>query len=340
MDHRVYHVVGAELRQLSRDVNTLLVTVAFPFLLFPGALWAYSQLRSVVEGWEQELVPVVEVVGEPRRALPDGLDAGAADAAVARVAWSEDSVTVEFERGNALSELAKSRLVAAFDEPWPVEVHDVAPREEALVLVVSRVVPLVLVVLGVFASMYPAVEAVVADRERGTRETSFVTAAPRWVFLAGKLVAVATIALLSVLACTASAVVTLGHAASLLGVHLSVPPARLAAVLPMAGLTSLYGAAVSFLAASPTRNFKQAQNFASVAMTSVVLLAVLGALPRAELAGVLGWVPVANAVLVMRAWLLGEAPWAWTVVAVAQLGVLTVLAVVAGTRFSGVEASR
>ncbi len=336
--HPVVYVVGAELRQLARDVNTLVLGVAFPFLLFPGILWGVSLFKAVVEGWQERLIPVVEVVGSPGLPLPPGVTGGDGPAAAARANWTDDGVVIEYDAGDPVSALAHDRLVGAFDEPWPVQLHDVAPREDALVLVASRVLPLLLVVLSAFASMYPAVEAVIADRERGTVETSLLTAAPRWVFVAGKLVAVSLTTLLSVLATAFSGTITLLHASALLGQSLSIPSSRILAVVPMAVLTALHGAAISFLAAAPTRTFKQAQNTASFAMTVVLGLALAGALPRAELGGLLGWIPVSNSVLVMRGWLLGESPWGWTAVAVSQMVGLTVCAVALGTRWSGTGA--
>ena len=193
---------------------------------------------------------------------------------------------------------------------------------EALTSVIARVLPGILVVLGVMASLYPAVEVVVADRERGTLETTLVTAAPRWVFVTGKLVTVGLITLLAMAATLVGALVTLFHFAFLLDAPIGLPPSRLLALLPLAALTALAGAAISLVAAAPARSFKQAQNTSSTAAAVVMVLALLGMLPRAELGPELGFVPITNAVLAMRQVLLGHPIGPWGVVVVAELLVI------------------
>ncbi|MBM4364791.1 MAG: ABC transporter permease [Deltaproteobacteria bacterium] len=333
MQHPIVHVAHAELRQVARDVNTVLLTVLFPLFLFPGAVWGMTQVGSLREGWEERLRPAVAVEGAAREPLPADVVEAVGTPAAARLTWRPGEVEIAYRASDPESVIARDRLVDAFDDPWPLETHDVAPASEALSVVVARVVPLILVVLSLFASMYPAVEAVVADRERGTQETSLSTAAPRWVFLAGKLVAVAAITLFAVSAAVLSAAATLVHVAVLVGADIAVDPLRLLAIFPLAVLTALYGACVSLLAAAPTRSFKQAQNTASAAVTAVMLLALVGVLPRAELDSGLGWLPVSNAVLVMRAWLEGDAPWGWTGVAAGELLLLGAASVWLATRW-------
>ncbi len=333
MHHPLVHVALAELRQVARDVNTVLLTVLFPLFLFPGAVWGMTQVDSLREGWEERLRPPVTVTGTALQPLPVDVVEAVGVRPAARATWRDAEVEIAYRASDPESVIARDRLVNAFDRPWPLEVHDVAPPSEALAVVVARVVPLILVVLSLFASMYPAVEAVVADRERGTQETSLSTAAPPWVFLAGKLVAVAAITIFAVGASILSAAATLVHVAVLVDVDIALDPLRLLAIFPLAVLTALYGACVSLLAAAPTRSFKQAQNTASAAVTAVMLLALVGVLPRADLDSGLGWLPVSNAVLVMRAWLEGDSPWAWSGVAVAELLLLGAASVWLATRW-------
>ncbi len=316
-------VLGSELRQLLRDVNTLLFSVMFPLFLFPVVIWLYSQAGQLSEGWEEQLRPRVVVPEELAAELPDTVErVGAAELADAVVTLTGREVMVAWQGGDPVSELAQRRLVDALDDPWEVESHDLAPASEALTSVIARVLPGILVVLGVMASLYPAVEVVVADRERGTLETTLVTAAPRWVFMAGKLASVGVVTLLALLATLLGAMVTLFHLAVLTHAEIGLPPARLLAVLPLAGITSLTGAALALVAAAPARSFKQAQNTTTGVSLLVMTAAVLGMLPHAQLTAPLGFVPVCNAVLVMREVLLGQPVGGWAWVAVAQLGLI------------------
>lgn len=323
----VLAVMGAELRQLLRDVNTLVFTVCFPLLLFPTVVWGFSQADALRAGWEEQLRPRVVVPDELAASLPETVervvDAESADAVVTVVGRQ---VTILWEGGEPISELASRRLVEALDEPWEVVATDVAPATEALAAAIAAALPGVLVVLGVVASLYPAVEVVVADRERGTLETTLVTAAPRWVFMVGKLTSVGVLTLLAVLATLLGALVTIFHLAMVTGADVGLPPMRLLAVVPLAAVTSLTGASLALLAAAPMNTFKQAQNTTTGVSMVVLMAAVLGMLPHSQLVAPLAFVPITNAVLVMRFALLGEPVGGWAALALAQLLVITVVA--------------
>ncbi len=319
-------VLDAELRQLLRDINTMLFSVMTPLFLFPLMLFLFSQGQALVDGWEESLRPRVVVPDALAAELPDNVQRVSGPDADATVVLDGRTVTVRYRSGDPVSDLARRRLVDALDEPWDIESHDVAPEKEALASVLAQMLPGLLVTLAVIASMYPAMEAVVADRERGTLETTLVTAAPRWAFVAGKLVSVGLITLLAMTATLVGALVTLFHLAFLIDAPIGLPPARLVAFLPLAALTALAGASISLVAAAPARSFKQAQNTASTAAAVVMLLAVLGMLPKAELGPELGFIPITNAVLSMRQVLLGNSIGVWGAVAVVELLVIGGLA--------------
>lgn len=329
-------VLTAELRQLLRDTNTLLFSVLFPLFLFPLVVWLFSQADALADGWQEGLRPRVAASAELASELPDTLEVVApgtpADVTVVR---SGTAVTVRYQGADPVSALGQARVVEALDQPWEVQSHDIAPSDQALSAVLARILPGLLVVLAIMASMFPAVEAVVADRERGTLETSLVTAAPGWVFVAGKLASVGVITLVAMVSTLAGALVTLVHLASLTGATIGLPPARILAIVPLASVTALAGAALALFAAAPARSFKQAQNTVTAATTVLMGAACLGMLPHSELAGGLGFVPVTNAVLVMRELLLGQTPYGWAAVAVAELVAVAVLATAWTTRSLG-----
>lgn len=320
-------VLGAELRQLLRDVNTLLFSVFFPLFLFPGLIWFYSQSMEFVVGWEESLRPRVSAPAALAAELPDTLQiVGSGEPADATILQEGGVIRVAYRSADPVSALAQRRVMDALDDPWEIDAHDVAPPDEALTGVMARVIPALLVILAVMASLYPAVEAVVADRERGTLETTLVTASPRWVFVAGKLASVGVITLVAMVATGAGALVTLGHLALVSGASIGIPPLRLLIALPVGAVTALTGASLALVAAAPTRSFKQAQNTSTGAASVVMFAAMLGMLPRASLDEGFGWLPVTNAILVMRELLLGHSPGLWVVVALGQLVIITTVA--------------
>ncbi len=320
-------VLEAELRQQLRDGNTLLFSVLVPCFLFPGLLWGYSQAAALAEGWAESARPTVAVPADLAAELPDTLvrvEPGAP--ADAEVVHDGAALVVRYAGGDPLADLAADRLMDALDHPWPVESVDIAPPKEALVGAVAGAIPMLLVVLSAMASQYPALEAMVADRERNVVETVLVTAAPRSVFVLGKLASVAIITLMSMGATLVGTVVTLLHLALMSERTLGLPPARLVLLVPFAALAALAAAAFSLVAAAPVRSFKQGQNTMSLATLVPMSLAMAALAPGASLAAPWGLVPITNAVLCMRELLLDKPLGVWGWVAAGELVALVLVA--------------
>lgn len=326
-------VLVAELRQTLRDANTLIFSVLFPLFLLPGALWGAGQASAVADGWRASIVPRVAVEAGLAVELPERIERVAmGEPADAELVREGAGYRLRYRSDDPVSALAQSRLAAALDPPWEVTRVDVAPATESSAFVFARGLPLVLLVLSSMATLYPAIEAVVADRERSVEETLRVTAAPAWVFTAGKYAAVAVLAQATLLATLAGTLVTLFHFVSMSSGSLGVPPLRLVAMVPFASASSLGAAAITLLGAAPAKDFKQAQNTATVAVMVLLGLFMLSTLPGSELDGPLGWVPFTNAALCMREVLLGRAVGAWGALAIGELLVLTAVAGVLGAR--------
>lgn len=332
-------VLGKELRETLRDVNTLLFSLLFPMFFYPFLVWMGAQADAYFKGQEQ-LRPI-RVDGPPAIVAALGDDVLAThERADATISEQGPEIHVAYRSTSPRGARALELLRAEFDPDPPIETVDVAPKSEQLLGVVAAGLPGLLVAMSLMASLYPAVEAVIAERERGTLETTLVTAAPRWVFFAGKLASVFTITLASLAANIGSILLTITHVLALMRVDMELPPARVLAIAPIAALAALAGAALALLAAVPMRTFKQAQNTTSAVATFGMLLAILGMMPRMDASGPLAYLPISNAVLAMRESLLGNpAPIAATV-AVVQLGAIAVGAVALGAYLASRESYR
>jgi ABC-type Na+ efflux pump permease subunit len=332
-------VLSKELRETLRDINTLVFSVLFPLFFYPFLVWMGAQADAYFEAQEQ-LRPI-RVDGPPDLVAALGDDVIAStDRADATITQVGREIRVSYRSMSPRGARALQLVEDAFDPDVTIEMVDVAPKREQLLGVVAGGLPGLLVAMSLIASLYPAVEAVIAERERGTLETTLVTAAPRWMFFAGKLASVFTITLASLAANIGSILLTITHVLALLRVDMELPPARVLAIVPMAALAALAGAALALLAAVPTRTFKQAQNTTSAVSTFGMLLAGLGMMPRMDASGPLAYVPLSNAVLAMRESLLGNpAPIAATV-AVVQLGAMAVGAIALGAYLASRESYR
>ncbi len=322
-------VLVKELRETLRDVNALLFSVLFPLLFFPTVVWLYTQVDAYTRG--QAEAPRIEVHGD----VPLPENAERVDAGGDVVARREgDVVRVTYRSTDPASSRALAAIQGSVDALWPITYTDVAPADESLAQALGRAVPLLLVVFSMLGGLYPAVEAVVAERERGTVETTLVTAAPRWVFFAGKLGAVLSLALLALVTNLVAIGVTFAHLLGLLGVEIVFPVGRLIATLPIAACAAVFSSSLSLLAAAPTRSFKQAQNTTSAAATAICALAGLGMVPGTELD--LGWclIPITNAVLVMSDLISGRPVGGWAWLTAAQLLGLSAITLYACARIA------
>lgn len=332
-------VLGKELRETLRDVNTVLFSLLFPLFFYPFLLWFYSQADGYIRGTEEGVRPTVSAPAELRARLPDTVALVDHDADVTLTAVGQD-VTLGYRSTSAVSERGRALVRPALEKAAKIDTHDIAPKQEQLFAVIAGVLPGLIVTMSLLGSLYPAVEAVIAERERGTLETSLLTAAPRWTFFAGKLGSVLVITFASLAANILSLALTITHTLALLKVPLAMPPARLLTIVPMAALAAFAGAAMALLAAVPTRDFKQAQNTTSAVATVGMSLAALAMLPRMELTGVMQWVPLANAILVMREMLLGHDAGGASIIATVELLGIAGAAIFLGARLAAREGYR
>lgn len=324
--------VVAELRQALRDTNTLLFSLLFPLLFIPFVLWLASQASTLVDSWEKSLVPRVAAAAELSADIPEKVmwvpPGSPADAVLTS---NGADYRLDYPGTNPTSLVAVKRLRAAFAPAFEIKRHDLAPRSERFISAVSAGLPMLILVMAAVAGMYPAIEAVVADRERGTLDTSLVTAAPRWIFPVAKLISVGAVTLVAVLGCVLSTLASIAHFALVFGVELDLPLGRLLALLPLAALGALVSAAVATASASPARDFKQAQNFTTTACSLLLLLPMISiAAPEAPVTPANGFVPYLNLTLVMRDIIRGEAHLGWIAVSTFEsLAIVAVGAVVA-----------
>ncbi len=176
----------------------------------------------------------------------------------------------------------------------------------------SSVLPLVLVLMVLLGAFYPAIDLTAGEKERGTLETLFVAPAARVDVVAGKFLAVATIALTTGLLNIASMGLTV-----LLGFGPALKAAGLAAAIPWSAValtgvallpTAFFFAALMIAVASLARSFKEAQNLLTPIYLACVLPAMASQLPGLELSPLLALVPVVNISLLARELISGTVP--------------------------------
>ncbi len=340
-------VAATELRRTLRDPHVVAYLMA-PIVLYPMILWGALQLSLYEEGRkEREPIrvevtgpaPIVDALSEAPFVAGSGglaaLDADTLDVIVEveadGEAWTATvhhaSTRPRSRRGldevrAALGRVRKRRLQALAEAagvaPEVLDPPDVV--EEPLNGVesfVAGVAALIVGYIGAFAmllsAIYPAIDVVVAEREKGTLETMLLVPTPRFAILVGKAVGCATLVGLAALGNMGSLWLTLGHMASLMPgdveieVQLGSEPLSMLLALPALAATALLVSSIAILAVLPARTFKEGEVIVTTAVMSGLLPIIV--LLVAVLAGEsewLWWLPVANLMLVLQRALMGE----------------------------------
>jgi sodium transport system permease protein len=212
------------------------------------------------------------------------------------------------EAEERLSDLVASALPAGC-VAFSTRRHDVASGTKLGGYLLSKALPLALVLMVLLGAFYPAIDVTAGERERGTLETVLTAPIARFDLLLGKVLAVAVIAGLTGLLNLASMAITLIHAVRLADPHgaLPVPWSRAAAsTLVLAPAAFLFGALFVAIG-SMARGFKEAQSFLMPAYFLSIAPAVIGGVGEYQLRGLPALVPAMNVTLLARELLLGTA---------------------------------
>lgn len=346
-------VIAKELREVLREPHVLIFSIGFPLVFYPLLLWGTFEGMTLLSGWRERAPPRVAMVGpadlvaalsEPPVEVKDS--ALTADPEAAFAADEVDAVVVATEQGLGLDvsiwtrstsprsdragEIIEDRLDALREDrvvklaawsmippaelqPWEVVARDDSDPTKLLGYMLSLGLPTIVVINLMMAALYPAVDVVVGERERGTLETTLTVPSPRWTLGLGKIAAVFCVTMASATGSFLAAALTLGQVIlsfSKRGAseHALLPltPASLA----LSGLSmvsvALLVSAVFVTLSLPAKTFKSASAIVGNAVVPAMFLVLLAARPKAELTLAMALTPLANTTMTLRAALSGD----------------------------------
>lgn len=342
MRNRLSHVgltLGKELRETLRDRRTLAMMVLFPLVVYPLLSLLVSQLVLTREKAREAQPSAVAVSGngsvatELRRRITDSpklfklvtrgdtheIEAGRLDALLVVGDGPETArrrVQIMFDAARDESRTATDRLSELLAEALPagcdrfdVKRQDLASSTKLGGYLLSKALPLALVLMVLLGAFYPAIDVTAGERERGTLETVLAAPIDRFDLLLGKVLAVGCIAGLTGLLNLASMSLTLIHAIQLADAQapMLIPWSRAAAAtLVLAPSAFLFGALFVAIG-SIARGFKEAQSFLMPVYFLCIAPALIGGVGEYRLAGAAALVPAMNVTLLARELLLGTA---------------------------------
>lgn len=230
-------------------------------------------------------------------------------------------------RERTLAERLTARaLPAEFARPFAIRTENVAPPEKVGGAAFGGFIPYLLILLSFTGVIYPAIDLMAGEKERGTLETLLCSPAARLDLVLGKFLLVLTVSLTTVACSIVSMSVSLiagglmmvgsgrltqglagaGGAAALP----SLDPLGLVGVVVLVLPLAVLFAAVALTLSLCARTQKEAQTYLGPLVAVVILPAVAGVLPGVELNSTYALVPVLNVTLACKELVSGVWPWA------------------------------
>ena len=326
-----------ELREALRDRRTLAIMILLPLVVYPLLSMLAAQVVTNREKQREERPSTVAVVGESAERgplvahlkanpttlvlLPAGsvsdVERGRLDVLVELSASQPGAVTLVYDASREESRAAEERVSDALAKSLPdgcaprfsSHSRDVAPRAQLGGYLLSKALPLFVVLMVLLGAFYPAIDVTAGERERGTLETVLSSPIRRFDLMLGKILAVAFLASLTGLLNLGSMAVTLLQILRLGAekVTLDIPwLGALSASLVIVPAALLFASAFVAIGAT-ARTFKEAQLLLLPIYFVTVAPAMAGAVGDYRLAGITTFIPGMNLTLLARYLLAGHA---------------------------------
>ena len=203
---------------------------------------------------------------------------------------------------------------------FALEDRSIAPRARVGGYLLSKLLPLIVVVMIMLGAFYPAIDITAGERERGTLETILSAPVSRYDLMTGKVLAVATLSAVTGLLNMTSMSLTMIEGVRLVGAAASVtiPWTRAASMLIVVVPAAFLFASVMVAIGAMARSFKEAQTLLTPVYFLCFTPSLVAGLGDWDLSGGAAVAPGVNVTLLARDLLLGKATAGLTLVVVAS----------------------
>jgi sodium transport system permease protein len=211
------------------------------------------------------------------------------------------TVLGQYEAAKAAAALREKGIDPAVLNPLPVKVHPLSSVVKAAGnAFLSFFLPYILITMVFTGGLSAALDASAGERERKTLEALLLTPAPRSRILAGKILAVTTISLVSAVAAISSMLIALSQI-PLVGARVTLSPVAAAVMVWLAILLAGSFSSLTLALGTLAKNFRQGQAFSTpLYFITIFPASIILFIPdfNPNLAYYL--IPIFNAVLVLR----------------------------------------
>ena len=217
-------------------------------------------------------------------------------------------------------------------EPLTISKIDIASPKEQIGKMIGGFIPYIFIMLCFLGCMYPALDLITGEKERGTLETLLTVPASRFKILIGKTI---TIALVGI---SAAIMAMAGMFFSLKFID-DIPPDFLNVINDLLGLKfilmlfamliplSIFFAGLLSAIVVRASSFKEAQSYVTPLSFVIIIPAMIALMPGVELTWQTVWIPILNIALATKQIIAGTIQSSHYLVVVVSLILLAVVAV-------------
>ena len=194
-------------------------------------------------------------------------------------------------------------------EPVVYSTIDLAKTEEVAGLLLGQILPLILIMGVLLGAIYPAIDSMAGEKERGTLETLFTLPISNLELVMGKYMAVSLCAIVTAILNVVSILMTLIYILSTGNIsgqllsnnfNISALSGPLFITLICICLFAMVVSAVSMCVCSLAKSFKDAQNYISPVMFLVLIPSYASMIPNLNLDRTTSIIPVVNISLLIK----------------------------------------
>ncbi len=223
------------------------------------------------------------------------------------------SVIEKYNRALLDRRLESADIDMAYVTPVQIDNADLATPRQRGVFRLGKMLAFLLVVFCMMGALYPALDAISGEKERGTLETLLSIPATRLEILAGKYVAVFSMSIASVLANFVSLSLTMVMVNRLLvqasaagrSIDFSIPFSATVLLVPALVPLAAFFSAISLGIAAFARSTREGQYYLGPLYAAVLPLTAAAVVPGLSLTYVTALVPVMSISLFLKDGLLG-----------------------------------
>jgi len=200
---------------------------------------------------------------------------------------------------------SKLNLSQGMLKPLDVHTMDVASTKEQIGVLLGGFIPYFFILFCYLGCMYPAIDMLTGEKEKGTIETLLTVPASRFSILMGKMIAIAIIGV-------CAAIMTMSGMFMVVRLSNGIPPEILKAISDILSVKfilmlfamliplSIFFAGILSAVAIRASTFKEAQSYVTPMSFVVIIPAVIALMPGMKLTWETSWIPILNIALATK----------------------------------------